>query len=495
MRILFLYPKWTSDYGEISHFAKKAGVWPPLNIAYLAAIAEKFGHKVKIIDAEVENLSLTKMVDEVVSFNPDLIGMTATTPFFHLVERAACLIKLALPCVSVLLGGVHITVLKEKAFKHCFDYGFVGEADESFPAFLKKYDSKESVSDIPGILFRDGKNIKYTGDVSPVINMDSLLWPAYHLLKMDKYRIGTLQGIKNFATIMTVRGCPFKCIFCSTKVFGKNVRMRSPQLIIDEIKHIKKRYNINHFIFLDDTLTMNRDHILKICELIIKEKLNITFEGSTRANLVDEKIIAKLSEAGMIRISFGLESVDENIRKLMRKEVPLESYVIANKITNKYGIETLNSCMIGLPGETKDTIKKTLSFLRDRYEVKQANISIAVPYPGTELYDMAKKEMHGLKLIVDDFSKFRRYNVSVMKVGDLSPEDLIRFQNDAFASIYLPPWRWMPVLRKSGFLGLILTFKRLIKSIACGHFELVFISKKYWKLKLATGNMKHAKDY
>jgi radical SAM superfamily enzyme YgiQ (UPF0313 family) len=452
-------------------------------LAYLAASAENLGHEVMIIDAEAENMQCIEMVNKVVNFNPDLIGMTSTTPFFHFVEAAAKLIKESLPDTPILLGGPHITVLKEKAFKKCFDYGFIGEADKSFPAFLKNYIQGQDLSAVPGILFRDGQNVKNTGDSAPVMDMDSLLPPAYHLLKMNRYKIGTLQGMKNFATIMTVRGCPFQCIFCSTKVFGKNVRRRSPELVVNEIKYIQKQYHINHFIFLDDTLTLYREHILKICELIIKDNINITFEGSTRANLIDEELIVKLREAGMVRVSFGLESVDENIRKTMGKEVPLESYIIANRLTNKHGIETLNSCMIGLPGETKDSIKKTLSFLRDSREIKQANISIAVPYPGTELYDMATNGTHGLKLMVSDFSKFRRYNIAVMKVGDLLPEALIRFQNDAFASIYLAPWRWIPVLKKSGFLGLILTFQRLIISMASGRFELVFVSNKYWKLK------------
>jgi len=249
------------------------------------------------------------------------------------------------------------------------------------------------------------------------------------------------------------------------------------------MKSIVEKYGIRHFMFLDDTLTLEKNHILAICDLIVEEKLDITFEGSTRANLVDEEIISKMVKAGLIRISFGLESVDGNIRRIMRKEVPLESYIIANKLTNKYGIETLNSCMIGLPGETFDTVKKTLSFLRDSHEIKQANISIAVPYPGTELYDMAKRGDYGLKLLVDDFSQFRRYNSAVMSVGDLSPDELIKIQNDAFASIYLAPWRLIPMLRKSGLSGVYLTFTRLIKSILKGRFELIFVDRNYWKQK------------
>jgi len=481
MKIIFLYPKWTSDYGSISHFAKKTAIYPPLNLAYLAAIAEKQGYQAKIIDGEVENISCNQMIEETIKFNPDLIGMTACTPFFHFVEEIAINLKKKIPEVPIILGGPHITVLREEAFKDFFNYGFIGEADISFSKFLESYRKKQDISEIPGILYRKEKEIKYSGDVSLIEDMDSLLTPAFHLLKMDKYKMGTLEGIKNFAPIMSIRGCPFKCIFCSTKMFGRNLRKRSPELILKDIKYLKEKFNINHFIFLDDTLTLDRNHIINICKLIIKENLNITFEGTTRANLIDEEITSIMKKAGLIRLSFGLESVDKEIRKTIRKEVPLESYIIANKLTNKYKIETLNSCMIGLPGETKNTIKKTLSFLRDSHEIKQANISIAVPYPGTELYEMAKNERNDLKLITSDFSKFRRYNCATMKVGELTPEDLIKLQNDAFASIYLPYWRWKPVIRKSGVYGLFLTFKRLFKSISYGHGELIFINKNYWK--------------
>jgi len=481
MKIILLYPGWTSQYGFFACFAKRTGVFPPLSLAYLAAIAEKLGHEVKIIDGEVEKISLDQMVEEVVEFNPDMIGITASTPFFHIANETAVHIKKRLPGIPILLGGPHISVLMEEAFNDCFDYGFIGASDNSFPLFLKKYEKGEDISDVKGILYRDGKDVKYTGDAQPILDMDSLPTPAYHLLKMDKYKIGTLHGMKNFVTIMTYRGCPFKCIFCSTKVFGNKTRTRSPKLVVDEIKHIQKTYNINHFYFLDETLTLNRKHIMEILDLIIKEDLNITLEGSTRANLIDEEIVSKMHDAGLIRLSFGLESVDENIRKIMRKEIPIEKYVTANKLTNKYDIETLNSCILGLPGETKHTIKKTLSFLRDSHEVKQANFSIAVPYPGTALYEMAKNGDHGLKLVDNDFSKFIRYNCAVMQVGDLTPEELIEIQNDAFASIYLAYWRWRSVLKKSGLLGFILTFTRLVKSVAKGRFELLLIDKNYWK--------------
>ncbi len=484
MKIIFLYPKWTSEYGLISVFAKKAGVWPPLNLACLAAIAENLGHEVKIIDGEVENMPLEEMIEETAAFKPDLIGITATTPFYHIVSQLGQGLKQRISKVPIIIGGAHITILKEKAFEPCFDYAFIGESDCSFPLFLKQYEKKGNISEVKGMLFRENGKVIFTGEPDPIFDLDSLPLPARHLLKMDKYQIGTLQGTKTFAPIMTVRGCPFRCIFCSRKIFGSTFRKRSPELVLEEIKSIINKYNIRHFIFLDDTLTLDRNHILRICQLLEENKLNITFEGSTRANLIDEEIVSRMVRAGLIRISFGLESVDENIRRIMKKDVPLESYIAANRLTNKYGIETLNSCMIGLPGETVETIKKTLSFLRDSREIKQANISIAVPYPGTELYEMAKRGDYGLKLLIDDFSKFRRYNCATMQVGQLSPDDLIELQNQAFASIYLAPWRWRPMLKKSGIIGALLTFWRLIKTITKWKFDLLAVDRNYWKQEI-----------
>ncbi|MBT4135726.1 radical SAM protein [archaeon] len=472
MKIALLYPLWTEEYGKISHFAKKAGKWPPLNLAYLAAIAEKQGHEVIIIDGEAEGLSIEEIVKQTKEFNPDIIGCTGTTPFYHIVVEMANALKKELN-VPIVIGGPHITVLKGEVFEDCFDYAFIGEGDNSWPEFLEKYEKKEDVTKIRGMMHRDNGEIKFTGQAFPIHDMDSVPSPARHLLKADKYNLGTSKGMQKFTTIMTVRGCPFKCIFCSTKVFGNDTRMKNPELVIEEMKECIEKQGVEHFMFLDDTLTMNREHMMKICELMIKENLGVTFEGSTRANLIDEELIKIMVDAGLIRLSFGLESVDETIRTTMKKMVPLESYITANKLTNKYDIETLNSCMIGLPGETRETVKKTLKFLRESKDIKQANISIAVPYPGTELFEMAKKGENGLKLETEDFSNYRRYNAAVMTVGDLSPEDLVEIQNEAFASIYLAPWRWKPMINKSGKVGALLTFNRLVKALKKGDTEFI----------------------
>jgi radical SAM superfamily enzyme YgiQ (UPF0313 family) len=462
MRICLLYPRWTGAYGLFSILANKASTWPPLNLCYLAAIAEKEGHEVRILDGQAENLDAQELVDQTAAFDPHLIGVTSTTPFHHVVVEMAQHLKARLPRVPIVIGGAHITLTREQGFDAVFEYGFVGEADLSWPQLLRQLSVGGDVRQVPGILHRNDGTVQFTGDAPRVENLDDLPMPARHLLRTDRYRI---------ATIMTMRGCPFNCIFCSTQVFGHRVRKRSPQLVVEEIKSVIRDFGVRHFIFMDDTLTLDRKHILAICDGLQRERVAITFEGATRANLLDEELIARMAETGLIRMGFGLESADETVRRIIKKEVPLESYTEANRLANRYGIETQNACMIGLPGDTKESIRKTLAFLRQARDIKQANLSIAVPYPGTELNEMAKRGDHGLRLIESDFSKFRRYNSAVMQVGDLSPQDLIKLQNDAFVSIYIVPWRWKSVYKKSGLLGLLLTFSRLIRSLIRGKVE------------------------
>ena len=179
--------------------------------------------------------------------------------------------------------------------------------------------------------------------------------------------------------------------------------------------------------------------------------------------MVTEKLIKRLERSGLIRLSFGLETVDSEMRKTMKKKVPLQHYINSNRILNKFNVEAMNSVMIGLPGETRETIEKTLRFLEDHREIKQANFAITVPYPGTELYEMAINGEHGLKLLTDDFSEYRRYGSAVMQVNDLSPDDLIDLQNEGFVRIYAKPWRWKSVIGKYGLIGGALTILRVAK--------------------------------
>ncbi len=476
MKVALLYPAWTGAYGIFGHFAKRNSIWPPLNLALLAAIAEKHGHKVTIVDGEAEGLSIEQMVDRVREIGADVIGLTAFTPFFHINVSLAEAIKAAGIKTPICVGGPHVTIMEEKAFLAPFDYAFVGEAEKSWPEFLGRLEKKEPIADVKGILYREEGKVLSTGHPDALSDpegkgypLDQFPLPARHLLPMHLYKLGTLQGVLPMTSIQTTRGCPWKCIFCaSDKLQTTRVVRRSPESIVTEMKEVAEKFGTKHFYIVDDVLTLHSHHILAIADGLERAGLvgKITFEGSTRANLVDDETIKRLAEVGLIRLSFGLETVDTEMRKTMKKKVPLEHYERANRICNKYGVEALNSVMIGLPGETRETVKKTLTWLRNAREVKQANFAIAVPYPGTEFHDIAASGEHGVELMTEDFSSYRRYGSAVTTVGDLTPEDLIELQNEGFVSIYSAPWRWVPMLRKHGLIGGGLMLLRVARVVA-----------------------------
>lgn len=464
MKILFVYPSWTGEYGIIANFAKKAGVYPPLNLALLAAIARQYGHEVSIIDAEVLNIPLADLVKQVISIKPDLIGVTGNSPFFHLTKAFAAAMKQNGCNIPIVVGGTHITILKEEAFTPEFDYAVIGECENTFPDFLERFSQGKDISDIKGVLYRDNGEVKFTGKNFYERDLDALPFPARDLLPMKLYHLGTLEGTKNFTSIQTVRGCPWKCIFCSSEELNTNyVSKRSPASVIKEMKEVIEKFHIRHFMILDDVLTLDRKHIEEICDHIIEDKMDITFEGSTRANLIDEELIKKMKKAGLTRLSFGLETVDDKMREIMNKKVPLHYYSKANELLDKYDIEALNSVMLGLPGETRETVRKTLDFLKHEKHVKQANFAIAIPYPGTEFHRMAVNGENGVTLMTRNFAEYRRYGSAVTTVNGLTPEDLIELQNEGFVSIYSVPWRWKPMFRKYGFMGAVKQLLRVVK--------------------------------
>jgi len=466
MKVLFLYPLWTGETKGISkYFAKTSGgTYIPYNLALLAAITEKAGHEAKIIDGELEKISLEEIVKRSMDYNPDVVVLTGMTPFYNIAVECATMLKAKKSNASICVGGPHTTIMEEKAFNKEFDFGFVGDGEESWVKFLDAKENKIDFSNVPGLMYRENGIVKKVKRAHATKDLDQYPMAAYHLLRMGEYKIGTLKGRLPFTSIMTFRGCPWKCIFCASDALDTTrILKRSIKSVVDEMQHIVEKYNVRHFMVLDDVLTLVRKRTVEFCNEIINRKLNITFEGSTRANLLDEELVALMKKAGLTRLSFGLETVDEDMRKTMNKKVPLEAYTQSNALLNKYNVEALNSVMLGLPGETEANVWKTLNFLSKSKEVKQANFAIATPYPGTKFHEMASKGEGGMELLSDNFTEYKRYGQAVTRVNNLGPDDLVRLQNEGFVSIYSKYWRWMPVIKRHGIIGLLLTFYRMLK--------------------------------
>ena len=239
-----MYPLWTGETSGIArYFAKTAGgTFIPYNLALLAAIAEKTGHEAKIIDGELEKISLNEIVKRSKEYDPDIIVLTGMTPFYNVAIECATLLKTNNTNAAICIGGQHLTIMGEKAFHKCFDYAYTGECENQLVPLLDCIENNKPFDNIKGLYYRNGGDeVMFTGPNTYIRDLDSLPFPSRDLLPQYKYKLGTLKGRKNFTSILTMRGCPWHCIFCaSDKLNTTLVSKRSPENVIEEIKHQNK---------------------------------------------------------------------------------------------------------------------------------------------------------------------------------------------------------------------------------------------------------------
>ena len=453
MKILLISPTWGNLYGKYSSVAKVVVFYPPLGLCYIGAALKKNNHEVKLIDAEAEGYNIESILKEIKKYNPDIIGIQGVSPLMDQVTSIAKEIKERIK-TPIVLGGPHITILRNEVFKeyNCFDYGMIGESEILFPEFINVLEKNYDFNSIPGVLYRKNSDIIFTGERPIYPNINEYPVPDRSILNYDKYLWSIpKKGIVNLMTILTTRGCPFKCIFCSQdKMFSRKIRFREPKLVVDEIEDIAKNTPAAHIIFVDDTMTLKKSHVETICNGIIERGLDITLEGWTRANTITEELLILMKKAGLVRISFGIESGVPEVLKTIKKDVSIEEMKKAYKIAKKLGIETRGSVMIGHPTDTRKTVKQTFKFLRKLKDLDHPYINIAMPYPGTKLREMAEKGEGGLRLIDKSYIALRRYDSAVMEVNDLSRDDLIKLQQRGLLYNYLTPRRIWYNLRRAG---------------------------------------------
>jgi radical SAM superfamily enzyme YgiQ (UPF0313 family) len=344
----------------------------------------------------------------------------------------------------------------------------VGEGEFAIQEIIGAYQTGKSLKNIDGVIYRDGEKIIENKRRALIENLDDILIPKRDLLKTELYKHYLPQkGFVTYANIFTSRGCPFQCTFCSQHtMYGRKVRWHSIERVMMEFKEIVLEHGVKHIIIMDETMTLKKDRMLKLCQAIKDEGLKFTWEGWTHASTIDEEIMGAMKSAGLIRLSFGIESGDPEILKSIKKGVTLPEIRKAYKIAAKFGIETRGSAIIGHPNETRETAWRTIKFIRSIKECKQMFLNVACPYPGTELYDCAVNGKGGMKLLTTDYSKVKRYGEPVISVNDLGPKDLKRLQSIGLLYFYLTPTRiWYNVIKRTGFKSGIINAFAFIQSI------------------------------
>jgi anaerobic magnesium-protoporphyrin IX monomethyl ester cyclase len=418
---------------------KKLGIsTPPLGLGYLASVLRKSGFRVRILDNAVENLSIDEIIKKVKdSF---IVGITSTTPTFSSALRYACAIKERLPHIFVILGGVHVSFRPYDAFP-CVDAVCIGEGERTIVEVAERVEGDESLNGVEGVFYKDAKDSTKVVANLPrgrIENLDSIPFPAYDLMPLEKY---TLLGkrLNNFPMI-TSRGCPFKCRYCSSSLFmGHKFRMRSADNVVDEIEWLVEDFGAKHIAFGDDTFTFNKKRVEEICDKIVRRKLDISWSCSSRVDTINVGMLKSMKRAGCSAIYYGVESVSEKVLNYYKKKIKLEQVKRAVEITKKIGILTICSFIIGAPFETKKDMKDTLKFALE-LDPDYAQFSILTPYPGTDIYNEAKK--NGL-LLTENFDEYTA-GKPILKNQFLSPTEISRFLKYCYLRFYLRPkflWR------------------------------------------------------
>ena len=380
MRVLLINPPTVHALKSIAGFTA-----PPLGLAYLGAVARENGFNVRIIDAPAENMTLRDLGREIKYFDPDIVGITATTPMIPDAYTVAHLAKTINPNAYVIIGGPHVTFLPRRTLMECpcIDIVVQGEGEETFKELLNVIDSGKRLSDVRGITYYDEGKIRINPPRPLIKDIDKIPIPAYDLLPMEKYRVNNVR----FATIMTSRGCPYNCIFCSSSaLFGHAYRTHSVERVLKELGILRNEYHVREIEFLDDTFTLNRKRAQKIAEEIIRNDLDISWSASSRVNTIDYETASIMRRANAHTVYFGIESGTEKILKFIRKGITLKQARDAVKVAKKAGLNVLGSFVIGFPIETIHDINTTIDFSKS-LNLDIAQYTIATPNPGTYLWE------------------------------------------------------------------------------------------------------------
>ena len=408
----------------------------PLGLAYIAAVLEGQGYDVRILDTLVEGwfninklsngrfqigLSFEEIKDRVRDFNPQIVGISGMfTAQWHNVTKTSKMVKAIDKNIVVVVGGAHPTATPETAIRdESIDFVVIGEGEMTFLKLIKALENGNGFDNIKGLAFKNdvGNVINYEKDY--IEDLDSLPFPARHLLLLEKYFAikishGGSRRRSRFSSIVTSRGCPAKCIFCSAyKLWGRKYRARSPQNVIEEIKMLKAYFGIEELSIEDDNFTLYKERVHKICDLIISEHLNIVWDtpNGIATYSVDEDLIKKMKESGCYRISFPIESGNQEfLSKVIKKPLRLDRVPRLVNYAKRIGLEVNVFFVVGIPGETEKSIKDTFKFSR-KIGIYDPFISIATPYPGTPMLELCIEK----GFLVKDFNPanltIHQYNI------------------------------------------------------------------------------------
>lgn len=452
-KILLIQPPYTI------HKAEPKGCQPPLGLAYIAAVLEQNGFDVKILDSIVEGFGIEvdeskendliryglefDDIEKIISgYAPDIVGISCLFSTQHNnAITVAKLVKNVLENCVVIMGGAHPSVAYRTVLESDFvDFVIIGEGEFSAVKLIDSLKEGKDLSNIDGLAYKENGDLKVNPKTKFIHSLDEIPFPARHLLPMDKYfRInrphGTASRFTPNTSIITSRGCPANCIFCSIhSVWGKPFRARSPQNVIDEMFQLKEKYGIKELQFEDDNLTFDKKRAKQIFEMMYRENLDIawTTPNGIAAYAIDDELVSLIKKSGGYRVCLAVESGDEYVlHKIIKKPLKLEKIKPLVSKFKQAGVAVDGFFVVGFPGETKEQMKRTFKFA-STVGFDNVNFFIATPYPGTELYETCKES----NFLPNDFSyarlKVGNANISTSEFSAKELESLVARESFKF---------------------------------------------------------------
>lgn len=467
---------------------------PPLGLLYIAAVLEREGHEVRVLDADLMGFTVKQTVDEACRLHPEVVGLSATTPTIKTALRLFAEIRRRMSNVVTIVGGVHPTFLPEDTLRACpqLDLVAVGEAEETSVELLEALkgfqwgdplspddgsvrsvqalEFARRISPVKGIAYRDPadpERIRMTQTRALIENLDKIPPPARHLVPFERYMIrGKATKV---GTILTSRGCPFGCTFCSSsRIAGGRFRARTPENVVDEVEMLHVEYGLDHVEVVDDTFTLNQKRAFEVARGLLDRRLDVEWYASSAVSTISRELIHMLARSGLSTMYFGVESGSQRILNLMRKQITLAQVRKAFELCRETGVKTLGSFIVGYPGETLTEARETIDFAME-LNPDYAQFTVLTPYPGTPVYSELKAKN---LLTTEDWDKYTSLE-PVIKYEALgySRRRVVSTLWDAYRRFYLRPKylakrvMLIPVIFRSILISSLLCFMRGVFSI------------------------------
>lgn len=432
MDILLINP-----YSEESCGINETTVEVPVGLLSIASFLEKNGTNVGLLDAYSMQLPQHKVINRIKELRPRVVGISVNIFSFLQAITYTEEIKNISKDIIVIWGGPHPTIASDLCLeKSKADIVVIGEGELTALELLKCILNNRDYAELKGIVYRQNGSFRVNSPRERITDLDNLPFPAYHLLPNLKYYKSRARK-KPFMGIVTSRGCPFNCIYCSKDVFKNRITMRSPENIIEEIDLLVNKYHIRQIDILDDNFTMDSERVETLCDLIIKNnyKIFISLQSGIRADKVNEPLMAKMKRAGVFKVAFGVETGNITILKEIRKQLDLDKVLTASRLARKCGMIIIGFFMIGLPGDNELTLQETIDFAI-KMNPHIANFMMTIPFYGTELYKKVEKEGRFLFDSKGGISHGFYSAKAYYELGNLTQELMIKYYKKAYRDFY-----------------------------------------------------------